>query len=239
MGIPDRFDQRLPPELEGFGPAFYRDLLDLVRCYGTDVRGIEGLRRMHLPTPVPCQVSATAPPSKMGNVSVRPVPFDGDLSRLCVLVLDDGVASYVQWDRRITAAQLKAAMAQVDAEMAHCRDAFGRRQRVPTDRYAPPELSVDKVFGRQKVLLVGKADGEVLRQQFDRPDDLVVVPDADGKGNPGLCRKRDLARASREDEVTERVMAKYGVRDQSDIDGMSRPRLQQMMAEIAAELEKE
>ncbi|HTM68030.1 MAG TPA: hypothetical protein VL426_01920 [Candidatus Binatia bacterium] len=242
MGTPERFDQRLPPELEGFGPAFYRDLRDLAASYGSDVRGIEGLRRIDLPTPLPCQVTVTVPPSKMGNLNLRPFPFDGNVSRFITLVLDDEVNSYVQWDMRVTAAQVKEAMAAIDAEMAHCRDPLtGRRRRVASDTYAPPHLQVDRVFGEQgAVMLLPKdVDPEVMRLQFDRPADLMVLPDADGKGHRGLCRKSDVVLRSRYDEVVERVLARYGVHGQAQIDGMSRERLQAMLEEVERELEKE
>lgn len=237
MGVPERFDQQLPPRLEGLGPAFIVDLRDLVACYGAEVRGIEGLRRINLPTPLPCQVTVTVPPSRMGNVSLRPYPFDGDTSGFIVLVLDDEARSYVQWDMRVTAAEVRDAMAVVDAEMAHCRDPLtGRRRRVACDTYAPPQLQVGRIFAGRDVLLVPKeVDPEVMRLQFDFPDDLVVVPDADGRGTPGLRRARDAAR----DAVTGRVRAKYGVRSQADVDRMPRDRLQAMLAEIEAELDRE
>lgn len=241
MGIPERFDQKLPSQLAGFGPAFVVDLRDLVACYGAEVRRIEGLRRLNLPTPLPCQVTVTVPPSRMGNVSLRPYPFDGDVSRFIILVLDDEARSYVQWDMRVTAAQVRDAMAVVDAEMAHCRDPVtGRRRSVACDTYAPPQLRVDRVFARKDLAFVPKEiDPEAMRLQFDRPDDLAIVPDADGRGTPGLRRVRKAGSDARRDEVTARVLAKYGVRDQADIDGMSRARLQAMLAEIEADLDSD
>ena len=141
---------------------------------------------------------------------------------------------------RVTARQVIEAMALVDAEMAHCRDPLtGRRRRVASDTYAPPHLMVSRVFAKRgAVMVLGKdIDPAVMRLQFDRPDDLVVLPDADGKGHHGLGLTRDALRESRRDEVTERVLEKYGVRGQLQIDGMSHERLKAMFDEIEAELD--
>lgn len=230
-------DGKLPHELEGFSPAFVADLRDMVAKYGAEVRGIEGLRRMNLPTPLACQATVTVPPSRMGNISLRPAPFDGDVSRLCILILDDAARSYVQWDRRVTVAEVKAAMAAVDAEMAHCRDPLtGARRRVVCDTFAPPQLSVDAVFAGGKVVrLSADVDPSVMRLQFDRPGE-VVIERADG--GAVLRRMTETELEARRDEVTARVLAKHGVRDDGDVEAMSRDRLQDMLAEIAAELEK-
>lgn len=239
MGSPDRFDQRLPPELEGFGPAFFNDLRDLISCYGADVRGVEGIRRIELPTDPPCQATTTVPPSDKANLSVRTRPTDP--GAYVILVLQDHPAvPYVQWDRRVTAAEVRAAMAKVDADMAHTRDPLsGRRRRVPSDRYATPQLRVDDTFKPGTVMVLGeKIDPEMMRLQYDRPDDLVVLANADGKGHHGLRLKRDVVQALREDEVTERVLAKYGVKGQEQIDAMSHARLAAMLAEIEEELGK-
>ena len=237
------FDPARPlPGLEGLDAAFIADLHDFCANYGVEVCLVEGLRRMTVPSAVPALVTVTVPPSRMKNITVRKTPVDDYVSALCIMILDDEVHSYVQWDRRVTVMQVREAMAAVDAEMAHCRHLLtGRRQPVYSDQYAPPPLEVDRFFARKgKVVVLGVgADPEAVRHQFDRPDDLTIVPDAGGKGRHGLRRTAYHEDGSRVDKIAAKVLERYGVKSQADIDRMPRDRLQRMLAEIEAEIGKD
>lgn len=243
MAAPARFDpDHPPPGLEGLTPDFIADLHDLAAKYGADVRGVEGLRRIGLPTPRPCQVTVTVPPSVQRNMTVRPVPADGDPSALCLMLLDDEANSYVLWDRRCTADDVRKAMAEVDAALAVCRDpATGRRMRVVSDRYAPPPLAVDSVFDRKgKVMSLPEGvDTDAVRQQFDRPDDLAVVPDAGGPGRHGLCRASDFGRIARRPAAVARVLARHGLRSRAEFGSLPEDARKRLLEEIEEELDRE
>ncbi|MEY4744840.1 MAG: hypothetical protein RL272_785 [Candidatus Parcubacteria bacterium] len=243
MAGPVAFDPEHPlPGLDGFSPAFVADLYDFASNYGADVRGVEGLRRIGIPTPRPAQVTVTVPPSKHRNMTVRPVPADGDVSMVCILLLDDDEHSFVMWDRRCTVEDVRRAMAVVDAEMSSCRDpATGRRLRVVSDLYAPPPLAFDLVFGRKGMVVVldEGADPEAARHQFDRPDEVAVVPDAGGRGRHGLCRKADLGLVARRDAIVARALARHGLRTREEFGRLPEDARRRLLAEIQAEFDAE
>lgn len=243
MAAPVRFDPDDPlPGLEGLSSEFIADLHDLVAKYGADVRGVEGLRRIGLPTPRPSQVTVTVPPSAQRNMTVRPVPADEDVSAICIMLLGDETDSYILWDRRCTVADVRDAMARVDAEMAAFRDpATGTRMRIASDTYAPPPLSVDATFDRRgKVMtLPADIDPDVVLHQFDRPDDVAVVPDASGSGRHGLCRKEDLGRVIRRAGAVARVLARHGMRTRAEFGLLPKDAQQRILAEVEEELDRD
>jgi hypothetical protein len=229
----------VPDALSGADAAFLADLHDLAAKYGTDVQGVEGLRRVALDVGAKTVfVSVCVEPSPYRSILVSPWTGGGSVTASHKMLMRR-TASFVLWDRSIALADVRAGMIALDAEMAAAREPLtGARLRMVSDRGANAKLRVDQIFAER-----GKAigsyhgdDPEAFRLQFDRPDDVAVVTAPDGRKM--LCHRRDargFAPGAQEAAIL-RAIERRGLKTEADLRKLSETQLREMHDEIKADL---
>lgn len=231
--------EEIPQGLAGIDAALLADLYDVVAKYGVDVAGAGGLRRLTFGSPKEMHVSVTVSPSRQRNILVSTMVGGANVTRSHMFLIRDGLASFVLWDRSYTVADVRAAIAALDADMDPTRDPLsGARRRMATESASSAKLSVDAVFAERgkAVMSSDGIDAEDLRRQFDRPDDLAVVSLPDGTRL--LCRRRDAHGFDpvRREAAILRLLARHGIRTREELDGLTKEQLERFHAELTAEI---
>lgn len=193
----------LPDELTWVTAEFLADIYDMVIKFG-NVAPEDGISRFAISE----EYSISA---KDDNSSII-ITSSADEKGAHFFGIKGG--SRVYWPKSLSPKWLLDRMELIDK---YCADKdlidkeTGARIRIDQDPdYRLPKLSVEKNFQtRGAAMPAFGRDPEVLRQEFDRPEDLAIIQDS--FGTVSLCHKRDVEYLERRRLVAERVMAKNGI----------------------------
>lgn len=225
----------IPTELEGLDGALLADLHDCVLKFGREDHA-DRVRRGSLREPAEVHVCVSTEP---GNLTILIVGEGGQTTSAGAHILripDRGPnPAHVIWDARVRVDDIRAFIAQVDETMRArglVHPETSERTAVVSDHPSPKD-SVDHVFatpGACVPVLTGGPDAETMRQQFDRPEDVVVMTSSFGV--TALHHRRDVPMVQRREEIVKRVLARYGLTTAEQIGDLSFQRIEALRAEV-------
>lgn len=227
-------------DLPDLTDALIDELFDVVWKFGRPVReaGLIFIAVTH-PRVLYASMSAEAGKRRMVLMASHDGHLDG---QAYVIPLDGGEENHLTWDSRLTVEDVRRFVFTVDAmlrthgginvEGVRHRVAFELSERL----FA---RSVDVVFPSEHIaLLPVPADSdraaEVLRRQFDRPDD--IAPFRDCFGNLFLCLAAWLPEAERRNFAMRRVCARRGITSNKAFEEMSPYQYRAYVRELEREL---
>lgn len=232
----------------GFTPELFTDLHDLVRNFGfasTETGSV------NLASLQPREILVTIP---MTFTDRRLVVYGSHAdiipagARVFLLTPDGRENAGVA--RGVTAADLRGLIAHVDGVMRLNGgfEADGRRKRVPYGLSADLfRRSVDAVFGasgewdgHHQLIPIPKSAppefSEVLREMFDRPEELTEMTDHFGYAY--ICHRRHLQELEKINLVMSRMCLKLGITNEAQLVLTPPDVIRRTYAEILTELAK-
>lgn len=232
----------IPTELEGLDGALLADLHDCVSKFGREDHA-DRVRRYSLREPVEVHVSVS---TVAENRTMFIIGAGGQTTsagaHILRLLRSEPNPAPVIWDARVRVDDIRAFIAQID-EIMRARGLVhpetGARTAVVSDHPSPKD-SVDRVFAKPGAcvpVLSGGPDAETMRQQFDRPDEVVIITNSFGV--TALHHQRDVPMVQRREEIVKRILARHGIATAEQIGNLSFQRIEALRVEIDREISAE
>jgi hypothetical protein len=185
-----------------------------------------------------CVTVVVDPPGRHNmNVSRAYGTIFANRKRIRTILLAEGKSAVV-WDASVTADEVRAFIAEMDAAMSGIGFAENGKTRLfVAHDVAPPKFKVAEIFNKPgKLFLVPPHETpEEFRKNFDHPHLLHHVQL--GSGAHAFIHVNDRKNKSIAD-VTAEVLARHGITDPKEVEKLPKARWNQIASEIMAELRK-
>lgn len=223
-----------PAELEGLNAELLAELADVMSDFGTP--DPQGVRRLSTDTPAEVHVvmsETSAAPAKFIIIGSGGVSGDEGMHVFRIGRSDQSKAVF--WDRRVTAAAIRAIV-----EIANAVRRSHPQHEAPSGGTQIPTLQVDAVFAKRgsgMPVLPGGPDAETLRQQFDRPEEVMIATNP--LGGTALHHQRDSAYLAFRERVAMAILQGHGIEDSAGLASISVERILELRKEIEAAVSAE